>query len=152
MIIGTWNKNTCFLHSDFFNQFEIFFACSDPAGNFGEFISSFHTFNNRITVFLRIKEEFTRTNHTVGTAEFMKIIIDCNNLFGRIRSSGLLSVSECCIRNPYFFWHIVRNYSVIKRNFGYLGIRKHVSKDIGFINVFQNIHMLFDFQKIVSGI
>ena len=148
MIIGTGYQNSGFFHTDFFYQFKILFGCTNPARNFRELITAFHTLINGITVFFRIQKEFRCTNHTLRSAESVQIIIDCYNLLGRIRCSRLLSVTEGCIGNPDFPRHVVRHNLVIERTFRNLGIRKHVSEDIRFLDIVKNVHLLFDFQQI----
>ena len=58
VVIGTRNKDSCLLHSNLFNKFEIFLAGSDPACYFRELISPFHTLINCISILLAVEEEF----------------------------------------------------------------------------------------------
>ena len=82
----------------------------------------------------------------------MQIIIDRNDLICRIWRPGLLTITEGCVRDPNFFWHIMRHNSVIKRDLRHFGIRKHIAKYIGFLYIVQYVHMLFDLQQIVAFI
>ena len=149
MIVGAAYQDTGLLHTNFLYKLEVLLACADPAGYLGKLVTSFHTFIYRISVFLAVKEEFTRTNHAVWSAQFVQIVIDRNNLLCGIRCTGLLTVTKCSICNPDILWHIVWNDSVIEGNLGYLGIRKHISEYIWLLHIIQDIHMLFDFKQVV---
>ena len=87
MIIGTADKNSGFFQTDIFYQFKVFFACTNPAGYFREFVTSFQTFINGIPVFFAVQEKFTLADLSGRTAQLMKIIINRNNLFGTVGSS-----------------------------------------------------------------
>jgi len=149
MIIGTAYQNTCFFHANFLNQLEILFAGTDPTGHFRELVASFHTFIDRIPVLFAVKEKLTGPYHSIRAPKPVHIIINIHNLFRGIGSAGLLAVAEGSIGNPDILRHIVRHNSVIKRNLRNLRIRKHISENIGFLDVIQYVHMLFYFQKIV---
>ena len=148
MIVGAAYQNTGFLHSDFFYQFKVFLAGTDPAGDLRELISPFHTLIHSISVLLTVKEELAGANHSVGTAQTMQIIENGYNLLSGIGCPGLLSVTEGSIRNKDILGHIMRNNTIIKRNLGNLGIRKHIPEHIRTIHIIQNVHMFFNLEKI----
>ena len=128
MIIGTADQNTGFFQAHILYKLKILFIGTNPAGYFRELIPFFQTFFNSIPVFFTIQEKFTGTDLTVWATQLMKIIIDPYDLFCRIRLSGLLSITECGIRNPDIIWHMMRYNSVIKCDLRYFIVRKKVTE------------------------
>src|SRR5699024_4744158 len=105
VIIGTAYKNPCLFQSDLFYQLKVLLICPDPACNFRKLISFLQTLVNSIPVFFTVKEKLTLTDLSLWTAQTVQVVINRHNLLCRIRRSGLLPVTECCIRNPDLVRH-----------------------------------------------
>ena len=149
MIIRAAYQNARLLHADFLHQLEIFLAGTYPTRDLRILIPLFHTLIYRVPILFTVQKELAGTDHTVWSTQLVQIIIDCDDLLRCIGRSGLLTVPKRGIRNPNILRHIMRHCPVVKRNLRYFGIRKHIPEHIRFLNIVQNIHMLFYFQKII---
>ena len=148
MIIRTADQDARFLKSNVFYQLEILLACSDPAGNLRKIIAFFHTFIDGIAVLFTIQEELALADLPIRASKTVEIIVDLHDLLRAVRRSGLLSVTESRIRDPDLVRHAVRHYTVIERDLGDLVIVEKVAEDVGFFNIHQGVHMLFQLQQV----
>ena len=130
MIIGTANQNSGFLKSNIFYQLEVLLICPNPTGNLRKLIALFQTFINSVSVFFAVKKEFTLTDFSIWSSQFMKVFVDSHNLTGAIRRSGLLSIPEGCVCNPDIIRHMVWDDSVIKSNLWYFTVGEQIAENI----------------------
>ena len=86
IIRADFYQNTGLSESDVLHQLEILLACTDPARNLRELVSSFQALIDRIPVLLAVQKKFTLTDQSFRTAQLMQIVIDRCNLLRCIRS------------------------------------------------------------------
>ena len=149
MVIRAAYQDSRLLHPDLLHQLEIFLAGTDPACDLRELVSPLHTFVYGVTILLAVQEKLTGTDHSIRSAQLMQVIKDRHDLLCRVWRTGLLSIPEGSICDPDILGHIVRHDPVVKRDLGDLRVRKHIPKYIRLFDVIQNVHVLFDFQKVV---
>ena len=82
----------------------------------------------------------------------MQHLIQTHNLLCRIRLTGLLSIPESRIGNPYIFRHLHRYQTSVKNNLGNFIVFEILTIQIRTLNILQNIIELRLLQKMSIGI
>ncbi|MPN06105.1 hypothetical protein SDC9_153360 [bioreactor metagenome] len=81
MIIRTADKDACLFYANIFYKLKVILVRSDPCCYLRKFISEFHTFFKRFTVFFAVNKKFCLFDKSVGSAEPVKHVVYFNNLF-----------------------------------------------------------------------
>ncbi len=109
VIVAGRSQNTGFGKPHLRNQLEVSRNRSDPAGYLRIPVTSLFAELHRFAVLFRIQEELALANKASIPAYLMQEIVYPEDLLGRVRWAGLLTITERRISYPYLLWNIVWN-------------------------------------------
>src|SRR3990170_5083985 len=145
MVIRGRAENASFLESHLLGQLEIALYRPDPSRNFRVFIASLKAFSDCFLILFIIQEKLTLANKTLFAPELVNQVVEVYYLFDCVRRTGLLSIPEGCVRDPYLIWHVHRVEPIIEWYFWYFIVREDIPKKIGFCRILQLEDVLFRF-------